>query len=517
MGHARTLSITLMGLEGTVVEVEADVSPGLPAFSVVGLPDSSTLQARERVRAAAARSGIHLAQRRITVNMTPAWLPKHGSGFDLAIAIAVVDAQGDLPSRGPARTAHLGELGLDGRLRPVPGVLPALLAARDHGVTRAVVPEENLAEARLVEGLEVDGAPDLATVLRRWGADVPIPFARPALRVVGPHRVRSDLTADDREPAPDFRDVVGQAQARRAAEVAAAGGHHLLLIGPPGAGKTMIASRIPGILPPLGTDDALAVSAIHSVAGRFDALQGLRTQPPFENPHHTATPAAVVGGGPGIAMPGAISRAHAGVLLLDEAPEFPSRVLEALREPLEAGDITIHRARGVTRYPARFQLVLAANPCPCGKAFGRGDGCSCTPLQLRRYLARLSGPVLDRIDMRITVGPVDIHRSGGIDAEPSAVIAQRVASARARQRERFADHPWATNARLPGPELRRSFAPEPDQRRLLDHAVAQGRLTLRGHDRVLRLAWTLADLDEVDRPGADQIGPALALREGEHR
>src|SRR5699024_3824069 len=239
-----------------------------------------------------------------------------------------------------------------------------------------------------------------------------------------------------------------------------------LLIGPPGAGKTMIASRIPGILPPLGTDDALAVSAIHSVAGRFDALQGLRTQPPFENPHHIATPAAVVGGGPGIAMPGAISRAHAGVLLLDEAPEFPARVLEALREPLEAGDITIHRARGVTRYPARFQLVLAANPCPCGKAFGRGDECRCTPLQRRRYLARLSGPVLDRIDMRITVGPVDIHRSGGIDAEPSAVIAERVASARARQRERFADHPWATNARLPGPELRRSFAPEPDQRRL---------------------------------------------------
>lgn len=518
MGHARTLSITLTGLEGTVVEVEADVSAGLPAFSVVGLPDSSTLQARERVRAAAARSGVRLAQRRITVNMTPAWLPKHGSGFDLAIAIAVVDAQGDLPSRVPARTVHLGELGLDGRLRPVPGVLPALLAARDHGITRAVVPEENLVEARLVEDIDVDGATDLATVLHRWGADVPIPIARPALRLVGTERTPADDTAcPAQEPAPDFRDVIGQAQARHAAEVAAAGGHHLLLVGPPGAGKTMVASRLPGILPPLSADDSLAVSAIHSVARRFDAREGLRTQPPFENPHHTATPAAVVGGGAGIAMPGAISRAHAGVLFLDEAPEFPSRVLEVLREPLEAGDITIHRARGVTRYPARFQLVLAANPCPCGKAFGRGDECSCTPLQRRRYLARLSGPVLDRIDMRILVGPVDIHRSGSVDAEPSAVIAERVAAARERQRERFAGHPWSTNARLPGPELRRGFAPDRDQRRLLDHAVAQGRLTLRGHDRVLRLAWTLADLAEVDRPGADQVGQALTLREGEHR
>lgn len=519
MGHARTLSITLTGLEGTLVEVEADVSPGLPAFSLVGLPDSSTLQARERVRAAAARSGIHLAQRRITVNMTPAWLQKHGSGFDLAIAIAIVDAQGDLPSEEPTRTVHLGELGLDGRLRPVPGVLPALLAARAQGICQAVVPEENLAEAQLVEGIDVSGAPDLATVLHRWGAEVPPALlARSSLRLIEPDLpVSPPASRVTPEPAPDFRDVLGQAQARRAAEVAAAGGHHLLLSGPPGAGKTMIAARVPGILPPLDAEDALAVSAIHSLSGRFDARAGLRDQPPYESPHHTATTAAVVGGGSGIAMPGAISRAHAGVLFLDEAPEFSSRVLEALREPLETGDITLHRARSVTRYPARFQLLLSANPCPCGKAFGRGDGCTCTPLQRRRYLARLSGPVLDRIDMRITVGPVDIHRADPDDAESSAVIAARVAVARQRQRKRFLEHPWSTNAHLPGPELRRDFAPEPGQRRLLDHAIAQGRLTLRGHDRVLRLAWTLADLDGVDRPGADQIGRALALREGEHR
>ncbi|MGP9537802.1 YifB family Mg chelatase-like AAA ATPase [Brachybacterium sp. AOP43-C2-M15] len=513
MGHARTLSISLSGLEGTLVEVEADVSQGLPAFSLVGLPDSSTLQARERVRAAAARSGARLAQRRITVNLTPAWRPKHGSGFDLAIAMAVLDAQGDLLSHVPEDLVLLGELGLDGRARPIPGVLPALLAARARGLTRAVVPAENLAEARLVEGMEVDGIGDLSELLLRFGALVPpAPARAPAILAPG-----TPEPEEGQGHRPDFADVVGQAQARRAAEVAAAGAHHLLLIGPPGAGKTMIASRIPGILPPLGLEDSLTVSAILSLSQRFDARTGLRRSPPFENPHHTASTAAVVGGGAGLALPGAISRAHAGVLFLDEAPEFPSRVLEALREPLETGDVTLHRARGVARYPARFQLVLAANPCPCGQGYGKGDRCRCTPLQRRRYLARLSGPVLDRIDMRVGVGPVDIHRSGTADAEPSAEIAARVLAARERQRRRYEDREWSTNAHLPGPLLRREFAPAPSERRLLDHAVAQGRLTLRGHDRVLRLAWTLADLTGTDRPTAEHVGQALTLREGEPR
>ncbi|WP_299299949.1 YifB family Mg chelatase-like AAA ATPase [uncultured Brachybacterium sp.] len=513
MGHARTLSISLTGLEGTLVEVEADVSIGLPAFSLVGLPDSSTLQARERVRAAAARSGVRLASRRITVNLTPAWRPKRGSGFDLAIAMAVVDAQGDLLHHVPSDTVLLGELGLDGRLRPIPGVLPALLAARSLGITRAIVPEENLPEARLVDGLEIDGASDLTSVLHRYGADVP---PSPPREPVAPMPLEPVLRMDSGH-ATDFADVIGQAQARRAAEVAAAGAHHLLLTGPPGAGKTMIASRIPGILPRLDDADSLAVSAIHSLDGRFDARAGLLRAPPFENPHHTASTAAVVGGGAGLALPGAISRAHAGVLFLDEAPEFPSRVLEALREPLETGDITLHRARGVTRYPARFQLVLAANPCPCGMAYGKGDRCRCTPLQRRRYLARLSGPVLDRIDMRVEVRPVDVHRVDAEPAEPSAVIAARVAAARQRQLTRFEGRAWTTNAHLPGPLLRKEFSPDPSERRLLDHAVAQGRLTLRGHDRVLRLAWTLADLAGLQRPTAEHIGLALTLREGEPR
>ncbi|PZP15276.1 MAG: Mg chelatase-like protein [Brachybacterium faecium] len=511
MGHARTLSIGLSGLQGTLVEVESDVSNGLPAFAVVGLPDSSTLQARDRVRAASARSGVHLAQRRITTNLSPAFVQKHGSGFDLAIAVSVIAAQGDIDPSGPSRTVHLGELGLDGRIRPIPGVLPALMAARDSGIRRAVVPEENLDEARLIAGIEVTGAGHLSTVLHRWGAKIAVQSRRPVLAIAPePEQPDPALTAD-------FSDVIGQQQARRAAEVAAAGGHHLLMVGPPGAGKTMIASRIPTILPDLEDAEALAVSAIHSVAGRFDARQGLRRRPPFENPHHTASTAAVVGGGAGIAGPGAISRAHCGVLFLDEAPEFSSRVLEALREPLETGDITLHRSRGVTRYPARFQLVLAANPCPCGKAWGKGTDCTCSPQQRRRYLTRLSGPVLDRVDMRLGVGPVDVNRVDADPAESSAQIAERVQAARDRQRERYADHSFSINAQLPGPLLRTRFAPTPQDRRLLDHALSQDRLTLRGHDRVLRLAWTLADLDGADRPTAEHIGTALTLREGDHR
>ena len=510
MGQARTLSISLTGLEGTLVEVEADVSQGLPAFSLVGLPDSSTLQAKDRVRAAAARSGLRLAQRRITVNMTPAWRPKHGSGFDLAIALAVLDAQGDLPTHVPSDTVLLGELGLDGRLRPVPGVLPALLAARGLGLSRAVVPEANLAEARLVDGIEVDAAPDLTTLLHSFGADVPPSPAREPLPASAAVERGAGSTVD-------FADVIGQEQARRAAEVAAAGAHHLLLQGPPGAGKTMIAARLPGILPELSTEDALDVSAVHSLDGRFDARGGLLRTPPLESPHHTATAAAIVGGGGGLARPGAISRAHCGVLFLDEAPEFSARVLEALREPLETGDITLHRARGVTRYPARFQLVLAANPCPCGNAWGKGEKCTCTPLQRRRYLSRLSGPVMDRIDMRVDVGPVDLHRSGTEPAEPSAAIAARVGRARTRQAHRYEGRGWSTNAHLPGPLLRTEFATAPADLALLRHSLSQGRLTLRGHDRVLRLAWTLADLDGEDRPDALHIGEALTLRQADAR
>lgn len=507
MGVSRTLSIALTGLNGTIVEVEADVASGLPNFSIVGLPDSSMLQARERVRAAADHVGPRLSQGRITVNLTPAYQKKHGSGFDLAIAMAVLGAQADLDAPRLRQTVHLGELGLDGQVRPIPGVLPSLLAARRLGIEEAVVPLANADEARLVEGLRIIPAADLTQVLRLHGYQEEL---RPPTLSTHPHE--HARLEDGPSEAVDFRDVVGQEQARRAAEVAAAGGHHLLLSGPPGAGKTMIAARIPGVLPPLGLEDSLSLSAIRSVGGTFDASDGLVRGAPFESPHHSATPAAIVGGGAGLARPGAISRAHAGVLFLDEAPEFPSRVLEALREPLETGDITLHRARGVTRYPARFQLVLAANPCPCGNAYGKGNNCTCTPMQRRRYHARLSGPVLDRIDMRVVVGAVETVPSTAATGEESAVIADRVAAARNRQIERFAGEEWSLNSQIPGAELRGRYAPDRSEARMLDHAVAHGRLTLRGHDRVLRVAWSLADLEGLPRPTAEHIGHALNLR-----
>jgi magnesium chelatase family protein len=511
-GGARTCSIGLRGIRGTLVEVEADVASGLPAFLLVGLPDSTTLQARERVRSAAAAVGTPLAQRRITVNLSPAFIAKVGSGFDLGIAVAILAAQGAIPAHAVAEVVHLGELGLDGALRPVPGVLPALLSARDAGMRRAVVPAGNAREARLVEGIDVIAAADLAEVMRHHGCAIPL--RRRAIRIVRREQAGDEQSAGSGAVAPalDFADVIGQSQARSAAEAAAAGGHHLLLQGPPGTGKTMIASRIPGILPPLEDEDAIALSAIRSLDGGLDARHGLIRTAPFESPHHTASTPSVVGGGSGTARPGAVSRAHAGVLFLDEAPEFSTHVLEALREPLETGDITLHRSHAVTRYPARFQLVLAANPCPCGMSFGNGRDCTCTPHQRRHYLQKISGPVLDRIDMRVPVGPVDPLRTGGGEAESSARIARRVHRARQAQAARFADEPWHLNSQIPGPELRRGYSASPHAATLLQRALSHGRLTLRGHDRVLRVAWTLADLEGATRPGTDHVGLALALR-----
>lgn len=499
----RTTAVSLVGLAGHLVEVEAHLAASVPGFTLVGLPDTSLAEARDRVRAAMTSSGLPWPQRRITVNLSPASLPKAGSGFDLAVAVATLVAAGQCNREEPAAVVHLGELGLDGRLRPVRGVLPAVVAAVAAGHPRVVVPVGNEEEARLVPGAQVRAAAHLAEVAAWYGADVDVPDVVP---------VRAEALDGTARAVPDLADVVGQHAARRALEVAAAGGHHVLMVGPPGAGKTMLAARLPGLLPDLAEAEAVEVTAVHSVAGTFRAADGLIRRPPYEDPHHTATPPAVVGGGSGVPRPGAASRAHRGVLFLDEAPEFSPAVLQTLRQPLEQGELVIHRAGGSARFPARFQLVLAANPCPCGRAVGKGVECTCTPLARRRYFSRLSGPLLDRVDVQIEVLPVTrADRAAATAGEPTAAVAARVAAARGAAQERLAGTAWRTNAEVPGSWLR-EHTPRSAGHRDLDRALDAGTLSLRGRDRVLRLAWTLADLRGAPAPDASDVGEALLLR-----
>ncbi|WP_454044243.1 YifB family Mg chelatase-like AAA ATPase [Cellulosimicrobium sp. Marseille-Q8652] len=500
-----TRAVALVGLAGHVVEVQAHLAASVPGFVLVGLPDTALSESRDRVRAAVASSGLTWPQRKITVNLSPAALPKSGTGFDLAIAVATLAGAQLLPASAVEGVVHLGELGLDGRLQPVRGVLPAVAAAVEAGFRDVVVPAADVAEASLVPGARVVGAVSLADVARRYGADLD-----------GPEDV--DAVAPTRPAAPrrrdgDLSDVLGQEEARHALEVAAAGGHHLLLVGAPGAGKTMLAARLPGILPDLTESEAVEVTSVHSVAGVFDPGGGLVRRPPYEDPHHTATPAAIVGGGTGIPRPGAASRAHRGVLFLDEAPEFGARVLQTLRQPLEHGELVIHRAAGSARYPARFQLVLAANPCPCGRSVGRGLDCTCSAVAQRRYFGRLSGPLLDRVDVQVEVRPVTrVERASAVAPESSATVAARVLAAREAAARRLAGTGWRTNAEVPGTWLRDRLGPDPGLLRDVDTALDRGTLSLRGADRVLRLAWTVADLAGREAPSRADVGAGLALR-----